>query len=115
MISFIVPGRPVPAARMTRKSKFVNHQAQRYLAYKGQVGYIARSRCRKPIEGPVGVEIHAYVFGGRPGDSDNIAKAILDGCNNICWNDDRQVVELHVFRHSGRPQRAEIAVWEISG
>lgn len=113
MISFTVPGRPVPAARMTQKSKYADKQAQRYLAYKDHVGYIARTKVKKPLACPVGVQIHAYVHGGRPGDVDNIAKSILDGCNKIAWGDDRQVEELHVYRRTGRPQCAEVSIWPL--
>ena len=37
-ISFIVPGKPVPTVRTTRKQKFFDKQYQRYEAYK----YIVR-------------------------------------------------------------------------
>lgn len=32
-------------------------------------------------------------------DADNIAKAVLDGLNGIAYEDDKQVVELHVYKH----------------
>jgi len=114
-IAFVVPGRPVPAVRMTQRGKWVKFNAQRYLAYKQQIGWEARKAMghREPLEGPIGVEVTAVISGGRPGDVDNIAKAILDGCNGVVWEDDRQVVALHVYRQQGRPQRAEIRVWPI--
>lgn len=114
-IAFTVPGRPVPAVRMTQRGKFVKLNAQKYLAYKEQVGWQARQAMgrKEPLSGPVGVEITAVISGGRPGDSDNLAKSILDGCNGVVWDDDRQVVELHVYRQRGKPQRAEVEVWPI--
>lgn len=112
-VTFTVPGRPVPAARMTRRGKWVKRNAARYLAYKEQVSWCARAVIKKPFQGPVAVEIHAFIYGGRPGDSDNIAKSILDGCNGIAWEDDTQVVELHVYRRKEKPQRAEVKIWEV--
>lgn len=112
-IRFTVPGRPVPAARMTRRGKW-KPNAQRYLAFKDQVGWCARAACPDPIRGPVAVEIRAWWSGGRHGDADNIAKAVLDGCNGILWADDRQVVELHVYLHTGTPQRTEVWMWNLN-
>ena len=71
------------------------------LAYKGQ-----------KYEGPVSVRIDVFraLPASRPKsvleepdttmpDADNIAKAVLDGLNGIAYDDDKQVVELHVYKH----------------
>lgn len=113
VIEFTVPGRPVPAARMTRRGKWVSFSAQRYLAYKNEVAWYARLAAKEPLSGDLAVEIWAYCAGGRVGDADNLAKAILDGCNGIVWYDDNQVVDLVVHRRHGKPQRAEIRVWRV--
>lgn len=31
-------------------------------------------------------------------DADNLAKSILDGCNGVCWGDDRQITRLFVTK-----------------
>jgi crossover junction endodeoxyribonuclease RusA len=36
-------------------------------------------------------------------DIDNLAKLVLDSCNEIVWGDDAQVSELHVFLERGHP------------
>lgn len=37
-------------------------------------------------------------------DLDNLTKAVLDGLNEVAWNDDAQIVELHVKKlYSGKP------------
>ncbi len=117
MIEVVIPGRPVPAARMTRRGKWIKPNAQRYLAYKDMVRWTAWDVMRKkdlaPFDGPIGVEIHAWYAGGRPGDLDNIQKSIFDGLNGIVWYDDQQVVEVHAYRHKGTPQRTEIKVWQL--
>ncbi|MEG1247059.1 RusA family crossover junction endodeoxyribonuclease, partial [Gordonibacter sp.] len=69
-------------------------------------------------EGPVSVTIDVFraLPNSRPKrvayepdtvspDADNIAKAVLDGLNGIAYEDDRQVVELHVRKHN-RMRRA---------
>lgn len=43
-------------------------------------------------------------------DIDNLAKAIMDGCNGLLYNDDKQVVDLTLRKFYGEP-RTEIE-WE---
>ena len=40
-------------------------------------------------------------------DCDNIGKACLDALNKLAWNDDKQIVELHVYKHIRRRERPE--------
>jgi len=119
MIEVVIPGRPVPAARMTRRGKWVKPNAKRYLAFKDMVRWTAWDVMRKanlpPLGGPVGVEVKAYINGGRPGDIDNIAKAVFDGLNGVVWYDDRQVAEMHVYRYVKQDrQRTEIKIWPLA-
>lgn len=112
MINFVIPGRPVPAARMTRRGKWIKRNAARYLAYKSHVGWVARQHFKEPLEGPIGIKVIAYWWGGRPGDLDNILKAIQDGMNGIAWYDDSQVVYIQAQRVKDKPERTEIWIWQ---
>lgn len=113
---FIVPGRPVPAVRMTRKGKFVKKRAQQYLDYKGKVGWAAKAAGIRPIKGNVCIYITVYLSGGIHGDWDNYGKAICDGLNGIAFEDDRQVIEGRVRKVLGvkkNEERAEIEIREV--
>jgi Holliday junction resolvase RusA-like endonuclease len=116
-ISFTIPGRPIPAARMTRRGKWVKRQAQKYLAFKEQVGWEARKHFKgEPWQGPVGVELRFYLKVIRSvGDGDNYLKAVLDGMNGIVYEDDGQVKEGHYYILDGEPQRTEVRVWKLNG
>ncbi len=116
-ISFTIPGRPIPAARMTRRGKWVKRQAQKYLAFKEQVGWEARKHFKgAPWQGQVGIELRFYLKVNRSrGDGDNLFKAILDGMNGIAFEDDSQVVEGHFHILDGEPQRTEVRVWKLNG
>ncbi len=116
MIEFTVPGRPVPAVRMTKKSKFVNKQAKKYLQYKEHVGWTAKKAGVRLLDGKVCIEIVIYLCGGTHGDWDNYAKSICDGLNGIAYNDDRQVMEGRVKKVLGvekTEERAEVKIWEV--
>lgn len=113
-ISFVIPGRPVPAVRMTTRSKKINKKALRYLAYKDEVGWRARQVFRAPFVGSVAVEINIYLTNDEDMDVDNVEKSILDGMNMIAYIDDRQVKELHGYKHVAESERAEVAIWPIN-
>lgn len=49
---------------------------------------------------------------GKP-DLDNVAKAILDGCNGIAYADDKQVTRLVVEKRFGRHPRVEVYMHEV--
>jgi len=114
-----IPGRPIPAVRMTQKSKWSKH-AKRYLAYKEQIGYIALIQCHAPLENEIEVRVRVYLSGkktprGNDGDVDNYLKSALDGLNKIAWIDDKQVRSAHVEKIpcGENEQRMEIFLKKI--
>lgn len=120
-IVFTVPGEPQgkgrprigrvgPHARMFTPAKTV--------AYEGLVALAAQEamQCRDIITGPVLIELHilhgvpqsmskkrkALALAGellpmKKPDTDNVLKAICDGCNGVVWKDDVQATD-GVFR-----------------
>jgi crossover junction endodeoxyribonuclease RusA len=119
VIRLTIPGRPIPAVRMTQKSKYTDRQAHRYLDYKSQIAWIAKGNRVRQIDGPVVAEIYLYLCGGNQGDCDNYAKSLTDALNKIAYKDDRQIKRLVVEkRECGRPaeQRAEVIIepWEVA-
>lgn len=117
-IFFTIPGRPVPAVRMTQRSKWVNPQAKRYLEYRQRVAWHAKAamRGRGPTAAPVRLDAVFHIHGGRHGDLSNLVKAVEDGLNGVAWIDDRQVVELHawIMECGTDDEKVEIGVLEIS-
>lgn len=94
----IIPGRPVPYVRMTKRGKYVKRSAQRYMAYKDRIGWIAKAQgVRADQRQRIGIKV--YLHGkttqfGRDGDIDNYLKAALDGLNGIAYQDDRQITSI---------------------
>jgi Holliday junction resolvase RusA-like endonuclease len=110
---------PMGAVRMTGRGKFVKPAAQRYLAFKQQLGYDLKEQMKqqgeKPLEGALSVGINLYMpippswsgkkqrehvgeFHTKKPDIDNMAKAIFDAANKIVWQDDNQVCSLRITK-----------------
>lgn len=99
MISFTVPGPPVPKGRprVTRSGHaYTPARTAEYERLVALVATAARQREKAwPLDAKYAVEIIAYRAACR-GDADNIAKGALDGCNGVLWKDDGQVMDLRV-------------------
>lgn len=116
VVELTVPGRPVPAVRMTQRGKFTKPQAKRYLQYKDKVSWAAKAAGIKPLRGKIKIFIAIYLAGGRDGDWDNYAKSICDGLNGIAYRDDQDIIDARVVKVLGvaeKDERAEIKIWEV--
>lgn len=109
-----IPGRPVPAVRMTQRGKFVKPQAQRYLEYKNTIGWIAKSVCKEQRQGNFRVDMQFILCGGQTPDIDNLAKGMLDGLNKIVWADDKQVCMITAIRIKADKKTDECAIAKIT-
>lgn len=78
--------------------------------YKEQAWWEAKAQGVEPLAGEVAVTIHIY----RPikrGDLDNRLKVVIDALNGVAYGDDKQIIELHAFRHDDKQNpRVEIEV-----
>jgi crossover junction endodeoxyribonuclease RusA len=115
MVSITVSGRPVPAVRMTQKSKWTR-QAMRYLQYKERIGWAARAARVQLTQNPVELTATFYLCGGKDIDVSNLGKAIEDALNKIAYEDDKQIISAtfrKVFIDDKEKQRAEIQIKEV--
>lgn len=83
---------------------------------------IAKSamRGKKPLQGAIHVNISAIFKTpkSRPsggwktsrGDIDNYEKIVLDSCNNIIWEDDAQVCDIHASKLYGKVPQLIISI-----
>lgn len=106
-IKFSVPLEPRPAPRAEGFGE--RHNPKWYRDWKLALGLIARRimNGQPPLKGKI--RFFAKVFRDlnpelkKFGDWDNHAKAICDALNGICFVDDRQIVEGHVYLFKGEP------------
>ena len=122
-VRFHVLGEPVAKGRARsaiRAGRIMHYTPDATMAYEAVVAKTARTAMgpSAPIAGPVVLSIavtcaippswskkrQAEAL-GRPKtsrcDIDNYAKALLDGCNGIVWNDDAQVWNMHCTKVYG--------------
>ena len=46
-------------------------------------------------------------------DFDNLAKGITDALNGLAFKDDNQIVEAHIYKRYGDPQKVEVEIKEV--
>lgn len=82
-------------------------------AYKSDVACIMMELWTKPTASLVRLEVHMF----RPrkaGDLDNTLKVLCDALNGHAWVDDKQIVEIHAYRHDDKDSpRVEVSVEEL--
>ena len=116
---FEVCHRVVPYVRMTRKSKFVNPSAQRYLTSQEHIAWqvktIMTTRGWQMIEKTSLAVYIRQTVAGDPHycDADNTIKAILDAVKGIVWNDDRWVDSITFVRVSGKQDQFMLMVYQV--
>lgn len=81
--------------------------------YRQIVGWSLLSMGIEPLQGQLKMAIVAY----RPrkaGDIDGILKVSLDAMNKLAYEDDKQIIELHVYRRDDKHNpRLEIEIHEV--
>lgn len=116
MISFTVPGQPVPKARARVTKGGHAFTPAKTKAYSDLVGVLCRvaSSHTGPLDGPVALSVNFTLKAPAKMprdrslpttklDIDNLIKAIMDGMNGIAWHDDAQVVSISATKAYGEP------------
>ncbi|MER1958824.1 MAG: RusA family crossover junction endodeoxyribonuclease [Solibacillus sp.] len=137
MIQFTIPGavQAQERPRFSRAGKGVKtHDAPKSRSYKEVVKLVAwENKPQEPILEPIRLEVDVYLMPPknlhtkpkqaliasgelRPTkkpDLDNLVKGIKDGCTQIIWHDDAQIVEMVVRKYYSMQPRAEVKVGVI--
>jgi crossover junction endodeoxyribonuclease RusA len=81
--------------------------------YKAQAGWLAKSQDVRLLDGDIAVSLKLY----RPqkkGDIDNRIKVLLDALQGVAFENDSQIVELHVFRYDDKANPGvEVELWQV--
>lgn len=69
---------------------------------------------KKPIEGPVEIEVKLYFGTKRKADIDNFNKLLFDSLTGIVWVDDSQIIKMTIEKdYDKKNPRIEIGIKEI--
>ena len=108
-LEFFVPG----LARAKQSFRYTGHgrgfTPARVKAWQSDVGWAAQQAIHRlpcnpfPISGDVAVDLIFLLGNNRRIDADNLSKAVLDALNGIAWEDDRQVIDLHLHKTINAP------------
>ena len=120
ILSFTIPGPPVPLARARvvrnpRTGKIGGFTPDRSRAYENLVRLIGQAAVAKLRGWPVDAEYRLTVrlwFGDyRRRDVSNCVKAVEDGLNSVAWVDDSQIAWIDASRgYDARAPRAEVEI-----
>jgi len=106
-VEFVVEGNPIPKGRprvvlSRRPDRYRAHAftPPQTKAWERVVGWAARRAMdgREPLRGDLAVVLEFFRQNAIACDLDNLAKAITDALNGICYHDDRQIVEMVLYR-----------------
>lgn len=104
VLRFVVPGEPVPAQPAAIVNGYVARKGRaRQRAYRDHVRIhtivaVNAVRWRSTPDDRYSVVLRAFLGNLRVIDCDNIAKSSLDGIKTIAFPDDRQIVDLHIYK-----------------
>ena len=101
---------PVPFKRVVGNRHKFNDK--RYSEYKDVLGYFAlrEMQGQPPLTGAIKLSADFYKLNPKDitsrnwGDVDNFLKAVMDALTGICYDDDRQVIEVHARKLFGTPK-----------
>ncbi len=114
MISFTIPGNPVPKGRPRVGRGWVHTPARTRQAEERIRAYARKAGVRRPLQGQVQLDVAFYREDASRTDADNLLKLLLDACNGIVWRDDAQIVALSVRKLLDRERpRTEVFAVEV--
>lgn len=95
-----IPIRTKPRPRVT---KWGTHMPREYQAWKQQIRHALDHQIQERFSGKFTlygkepVAVWMFVAATR-GDADNAAGGLMDALTGVAWDDDRQVMELHIWK-----------------
>lgn len=113
MIVIKIPIEPVAASRPRFTKKGFCYTASEYRYFKTTLETMLITKYKEePLKGPLEVCVLLTLtkpktakrdFPSVRPDIDNFCKAVFDAANEVLWEDDSQIVELHAFKTYGEP------------
>jgi crossover junction endodeoxyribonuclease RusA len=104
---------PPSCNRYWRHNRGRTHRSKEAVDYINHVGNLCVVHKVRPTAESVCVTLRVFRPAKR-GDLDNTAKVLLDALRGYAYLDDKQIVELHSYRHDDKSApRVEVSVQEV--
>ena len=118
VLRIVIEGEPVPAqmGAILPNGRVARKGTERVRAFKDRVGLLtmlAVNRCgwRSSQDHVYSMTARFFMGNARVIDLDNACKSLLDGIKGVAFPDDRQVIELHLYKQISRDKpRVEVTV-----
>jgi len=116
IVSFLVDGEPLPK-QSYRAVKGGGYTSPRIKAWQDTVALAAREAMqgREPEQGEVAMLVVFVRSNHKRADLDNLNKAVADALRGIVYEDDCQIVTLHLVKHVMTKAKAGILVSVYAG
>lgn len=103
---------PVSVNQMYRRTRYSTSLTNEAAAWKHYASVMAYQQWQltEPLKGDIKV---TYWFHGSKMDFDNPLKLLNDSCNGIIWEDDKQIIEAHIYIVN-RKDKDKHVVMEVS-
>ena len=130
-IAFAIPGKPFAKQRPRATRQGRVYTPAETVSFERQVGTIAKAHFTAPLTGPLRLTVIATfepaaslsarkreamigTYHTQRPDTDNCAKAVMDGLNRIAWADDAQVAEIVARKQWGTDEGTVVIVDRLS-
>jgi Holliday junction resolvase RusA-like endonuclease len=113
LVATTIDGDPLskerPRTTLTKNGKRRTYTPPTTQRAEAAIGWALRAALPKPViarAGAFAARLGFFTKTRKPRDLDNMIKLVMDACNKLVWNDDKQVLRLGAFvvRGSDRPR-----------
>lgn len=117
LVNFTVDGEPVPQSRPRFTKAGHTYTSKRCRDYRSLVALCAKKAMigKSTIDKNIPIVAFIDFFRSKKttarSDIDNLTKAILDSCNQIVFQDDAQVVEIHCRKFQSASPRVNVSFY----
>lgn len=104
-------GNPISINRLYQGRRYLTPEGREIKDYYAQC--VAVQWRKKPLLGPVAVQITLFFADNRRRDLDGPLKALIDAMTGVVFKDDSQIVHLRVDKEKAKEARVRIMAWSM--
>jgi crossover junction endodeoxyribonuclease RusA len=125
MITFFVPGKPIPQGSLKHigGGRLIHAHSKELMAWRDAIAWYAKAAGVRPTPDPIGLSLHFVIIKPKsvkrqyptvPSDLDKNIRSCLDALSGIAYNDDAQVVDIVSSKRYGENVGVSISIWSLT-